>query len=159
MYTNNMDQLLQFVYFMLIGMLLSTIFDIFRILRKSFQTSDFITNIEDSIFGFLAGIILLASIFWINNGQLRFYILIGIAFGIFIYLAFISKYFIKLNIFMIETLKKIFKFITKPIFYIIKWIKKIIFKPFSIIIINIRLFFKKIIIKIYKIVKKRKKSL
>ena len=159
MYTNNMDQLLQFVYFMLIGMLLSTIFDIFRILRKSFQTSDFITNIEDSIFGFLAGIILLASIFWINNGQLRFYILIGIAFGIFIYLAFISKYFIKLNIFMIETLKKIFKFITKPIFYIIKWIKKIIFKPFSIIIINIRLFFKKIIIKIYKIVKKRKKSI
>ena len=68
MHINNLEQLINFIYFIITGMLLSIVFDVFRILRKSFKTSDLITNIEDILFGIITGIIILNSIFLFNNG-------------------------------------------------------------------------------------------
>ena len=107
MYTNNLEQLTIFIYFIITGMVLGIIFDIFRILRKSFKTSDIVTNIEDIIFGITTGIILLVSIFLFNNGELRLFIFIGIILGTFIYMLLISRYFIKLNVAIINLVKKI----------------------------------------------------
>ena len=86
---------------MITGTLLGVVFDIFRILRKSFKTSDIVTNIEDIIFGIATGTILLISIFLFNNGELRLFVFIGIIFGIVMYMLLISKYFIRLNIFFV----------------------------------------------------------
>ena len=112
MYTNNLEQLTNFIYFMLTGITLSIVFDIFRILRRSFKTSDILTNIEDVIFGVVTGIIILLSIFLFNNGEIRLYIFIGMAIGIVIYMIFISKYFIRVNTFVISIIKKIIIFFT-----------------------------------------------
>lgn len=144
MYTNNLEQLINFFYFILVGTILSIVFDVFRILRKTFKTSDFITNIEDVVFGILTGIIILLSIFLINNGELRFYIFIGIGIGIVIYMLFISKYFIKINVAIINLIKKIILLFTKPFKIFVKVLKKLFFKPISFIIINIKSFTHKI---------------
>ena len=138
MYTNNIEQLTSFIYFILIGILLGIIFDIFRISRRTIKTSDFFTNLEDVLFGLIAGIIILFSIFKFNNGELRLYIFIGLSIGIILNMLFISKYFIKINIYIISFIKKTFKFLFKPIIFLVKFIKKILFKPFLFVIFNIR---------------------
>ena len=138
MYTNNIEQLIKFGYFIIVGVSLSIVFDIFRISRKTIKTSDIITNIEDILFGIITGIIILFSIFIFNNGELRLYIFLGIAVGIIIYMIFISKYFIRLNMYIINLIKTIFVFITKPFIFIFRILKKVIFRPISFIFINIR---------------------
>lgn len=143
MYTNNFKQLTIFIYFILTGIVLSIIFDVFRIIRKSFKTSDFITNIQDLLFGVITGIILLCSIFLFNNGEIRLYIFIGIIFGSFFYMLFISKHFIKINVEIINFLKKIIILITKPFRILFKFIRKLILKHFSFIFINLKHLFKK----------------
>ena len=151
-YSNNLEQLISFGYFIFTGVILSIVFDIFRILRKSIKTSDIITNIEDILFAIISGTILIFSIFLFNNGELRAYIFLGIFIGIVFYMVFISKYFIKINLYIINIIKKIVIYITKPGIYLFKLLKKLIFKPISFIFIN----FKKFFLNFYKkIIKKR----
>ena len=142
MYANNFEQLTSFIIFMVIGILISVIFDIFRILRKTFKTPDVVTYIEDSIFWLTTGLIVLFSIFLFNNGELRLYIFIGMSIGIVIYMLFISKFFIKLNVFIINSIKniisKILHIILKPIKFIYSLIKRLFLKPISFIFINFR---------------------
>ena len=159
MYTNNLEQLIIFIYFILTGIILGIIFDIFRKLRKSFKTSDIVTNIEDIIFGITTEIILLVAIFLFNNGGLRFFVFIGITFGILIYMLFISKYFIKLNVTIINFIKRIIILLTKPFIILLKFIKKIFLKPISFICINLKLLINKIFNKFKKTTKINKKSI
>ena len=159
MYTNNLEQLTIFICFIITGMILGIIFDIFRILRKSFKTSDFVTNIEDIIFGITTGIVLLIAIFLFNNGELRLFIFIGIILGTFIYMLLISRYFIKLNVAIINLVKKIIILLTKPFIILLKIIKRIFFRPISFIFINIKLLLKKILKKFDKTTKINKKTI
>lgn len=138
MYTNNIEQLTSFIYFILTGIVLGIIFDVFRIARRTIKTSDFITNLEDVLFGLMAGVIILITIFKFNNGELRLYIFIGLGIGIILNMLFISKYFIKINVCIINFIKKVLKFLFKPIISFVKFVKKILFKPFFFVIFNIR---------------------
>ncbi len=101
------NQAYLFVMFILNGILIGVLFDVFRILRKSFKTSDFITYIEDIAFWLLAGAITLYFIFYFNSGEIRLYILIGIILGILIYILTISKYIIKFSVTVITFFKSI----------------------------------------------------
>ena len=116
-----MNEIYIFLLFILTGMSIGILFDIFRILRKSFKTIDFITYIQDFLFWLLAGAILLYSIFSFNNGELRGYIFIGVILGIILYMLILSKYFVKISVAIINILKKI---IYTPIKFIINFIKK-----------------------------------
>ena len=131
-----------FIIFVIVGSIIGIIFDFFRILRKSFKTNDFITYIEDIIFCILTGLILLYSIFKFNSGEIRIYMFIGILIGCALYMLTISKYFIKINVFILTTIinlmKKIINIIYIPLKFLQKILKKILFKPISFIIINIR---------------------
>ena len=92
MYANNFEQLKSFVIFAIIGLIISIIFDMFRISRKVFKTPDILTYVEDTCFWLITGFIMLFSIFIFNNGELRLYIFIGIFIGVLLYMIFISKY-------------------------------------------------------------------
>ena len=87
-----------FLIFTINGILIGLLFDIFRILRKSFKTSDIITYTEDLIFWILTGLLLLYSIFTFSNGEVRFYMFLAVFCGCLIYMLLFSKYFI--NIFL-----------------------------------------------------------
>lgn len=143
------NQAYLFLIFILNGFLIGILFDIFRILRKSFKTTDFITYIQDILFWILTAFIVLYSIFKFNNGELRGFIFIGIFIGIFIYLLLFSKSFIKSNLIIIDIIKKIIYYIIiSPFKLILKIIKKIIFRPASFIIINFRKTLSNLIIKL-----------
>ena len=95
---NSINQLYTLFVFILSGAVIGILFDLFRILRKSFKTHDIITYIEDMLFWILTGLFLLYIIFKYSFGQLRIYMFVSLIIGIVIYFLTISKYFIKLNV-------------------------------------------------------------
>lgn len=146
------NQAYLFLIFVINGIIIGLVFDFFRILRISFKTKDFVTYIEDIIFWIITGIILLYAIFIFNNGQIRLFMFIGVGIGIISYILLVSKYVIKINVFIVNIIKKI---ILIPLNFIYKIIKKIFFRPISFVIINIGKFSTNIIKKAKKnIVKK-----
>ena len=130
---NNQTNL--FLIFIVNGIIIGLLFDFFRILRKTFKTSDIITYIEDIIFWILTGFIILYSTFTFNNGEIRLFLFLGIILGVILYILFISSYIIKINVSIINYLKKI--------------MKKTFLKPISFVIINIRKFSTNSLKKIY----------
>ena len=143
MSVDTINQAYLFVIFIINGFLIGIFFDIFRILRKSFKTNDFFTYLEDIIFWILSGMLILYSIFVFNNGDIRGYFFLSIIIGVIIYMLIFSKVFIKINVGLIDIMKKIFGFIILPINFIIKLINRIFIKPCCIICINFRKFIKK----------------
>ena len=101
-----------FVIFFILGICVGVIFDLFRAVRKVFNTSDFVTYIEDIIFMAISGILVVNNLIIINNGEIRFYIILSLFFGMIFYFFTISKLCVI-----------IFK-------YVIEFFKKIIFLPF-----------------------------
>ena len=153
------NQAYLFLIFILNGFLIGILFDIFRILRKSFKTSNIITYIQDILFWILTGCILIYSIFKFNDGELRGFIFIGIFIGVSIYLLLFSKSFIKINLYIISIIKRIIYYIViLPLNFVFKLFKKIIFKPASFIIINFRRTLSNLIIKLKNLHNKNKKS-
>lgn len=144
-----LSQLYSLLIFTITGIIIGVFFDIFRILRRSFKTPDIITYIEDILFWIFTGVFFITVLFKFNNGEIRSYVLLGLIFGIIVYMLIISKYFIKIN-------TKIIKIIKKILAYPIKIILKII-KPFSFIVINIRKIIVDIFSKLLKTTKKYKK--
>jgi len=133
------DQLYIFFIFILNGFLIGILFDVFRILRKSFKTPDIITYIQDIIFWILTGFVILFSIFKFSNGELRNYVFLGLLFGILIYFLIFSKIFVKISVNILKIVKKIIKvIIITPIGYILIFLRKILFKPISFICINLK---------------------
>ena len=113
-----LNQLTNFGIYFICGFIIGLFFDIFRILRKSFKTSNLVTYIEDTIFGVITGLFLIFMLLDFNNGELRLYIFAALAFGMIIYFSVISKFFIKINVAIITFFKKIFgtiiRIILKP---------------------------------------------
>ena len=143
-----------FLIFVLDGIIIGFLFDIFRILRRTIKTKDFVTYLEDFLFWILTGIIILYSIFTFNNGEIRLFLFLGIIIGVLLYMLLISFYFIKINVTIINFFKKI---LSIPIKIIHNLFKKIFFKPISFCIINIKKSFKNMMKKI-SILKKRIKN-
>ena len=117
-----------FILFFVAGICIGLIYDIFRVLRKNFHTSDLITQIEDVIFLVFSGFLVLNSILKFNNGEVRFYLFMAIFLGILLYFLTISKpYVIIINV-IVKFCKNILVFIIKlikiPYIFIKKTIKK-----------------------------------
>ena len=146
-----------FMAFSIVGVTIGILFDFFRIIRKTIKTNDFFTYIEDILFWILTGIIIIFSMYYFCDGELRFFMVIGIVLGAIIYLLTISRYVIKISLFFINIIKKI---IINPIYAIIRFFKKKILRHIFIVYINFRKNFIKILKKYKKnrgILKKREK--
>ena len=130
----SINQAYLFLIFTINGFVIGILFDIFRILRKSFKTKDFITYVEDVLFWISTGFILLYSIFTFSNGEIRVYMFIGVFLGCILYMTTLSSYFIKINVAIVVTIKHIvYKFISVIIVPF-----KILLKPIKFITINIK---------------------
>lgn len=124
------NQAYLFLVFSLTGIIIGIIYDIFRVLRKSFKTSDIITYFEDILFWIITGILILYNIWFFNNGEIRIFMFLGILIGILIYILILSNITKKILFLFFNILKKSInsiKFIFNPIILIItKLYKKIL---------------------------------
>ncbi len=152
-----LEQLYSFAIFILVGFLIGLLFDMFRISRRTFKTSDIITYLEDILFWILSGLLILFSIFKFNNGDIRAYIILGIFIGLALYMLVFSKIVINTLVKIILVIKQIISFVSKIILYPIKLItkiSKIVTKPIKKLLKNLTNNIKKI----PKISKKQNKS-
>ena len=120
------NQTYLFLVFSLTGVAIGILFDFFRILRKSFKTSDIITYLEDIVFWVSTGILILYNIWYFNNGEIRLFMFLGIIMGTMIYMLTLSNIIIKVFYTIIKFLKKIIIIPFKPIFFTIRKIYVII---------------------------------
>lgn len=152
------NQAYLFLIFILNGFLIGILFDIFRILRKSFKTKDIITYAQDILFWLISGGIILYTVFKFNNGELRGFIFIGIGIGTLVYMLIFSKIFIKTNLCIINFLKKLFYFtLIVPMQFVYRITRKSILKPISFVIINFRKSLSNFKIKMKSLYNKKKK--
>lgn len=128
------NQAYLFLVFSLTGVAIGILFDFFRILRRSIKTSNLVTYIQDILFWILTGIIVLYSIWYFNNGELRIFVFLGLIIGILIYMTTLSsiivKIFTKILVFGINILKVPFKIIYSLISKIITGIV-VLFNKFT----------------------------
>ena len=90
------NQAYLFIVFSLTGVIIGLLFDFFRILRRSFKTSNIITYFEDVLFWILTGVLILYNIWYFNNGEIRIYMFLGIIMGVLIYMLTLSNIIISL---------------------------------------------------------------
>jgi spore cortex biosynthesis protein YabQ len=116
------NQLFSFFIYIIVGILLGFIFDIFRAFRKSVKNTNLATNIEDILFVIISFIIIAMVVQIVSKGELRFYILLGIILGILLYFLSVSKYIITGETWILKNIIKILKSIY---IFFIKFFKKI----------------------------------
>lgn len=87
----NLSQEKVFILFFIIGLIIGIVFDFFRAIRKNFKTSDLATLFEDIVFLGFTSFLIIFSIIKINGGEVRFYLFLGIFFGILSYSLTISN--------------------------------------------------------------------
>lgn len=138
-------QLYSLFLFIIAGILIGIFFDIFRILRRTFKTPDWITYLEDILFWILTGSFLLFLLFYFQNGEIRGYVILGLFLGILIYMLTISKHFIKISVNILKTIKDIIKQVIswclKPFSIVWKMLHRVVMKPISFMVINVRKIF------------------
>lgn len=144
------NQAYLFLVFIINGIVIGLLFDFFRISRKVFNTNDMMTYIEDILFWILAGATVLYSIFIFNNGEMRLFMFLAILLGAFAYMVLISSHIIKINVKIINLIKKIVGILAFPLKVIYQLIHKIFFKPIHFLFINVRKNFTNFGTKIYK---------
>lgn len=141
------NQAYLFLIFTMNGVFIGLLFDFFRILRKSFKTINLITYIEDILFWILTGLSIIFSMYYFSGGSLRFFMFLGLCFGIVMYILTLSKLIIKTSVFIISIIKKIIKMIVKiiitPLKFVYNIVDKIIFRSVYLFCIKFNSFLTK----------------
>lgn len=105
------NQLYIVISFFFAGIIIGVLFDIFRVTRKSFKTPNIIIYIEDILFWILTGLIIILTTFLHTDGQIRLYMILMLITGTFTYFILVSKYFMKINVKLLNLIQSIAKFI------------------------------------------------
>lgn len=109
------EQIKIFTIFFVLGLIVSILFDIFRILRKNIKTNYLFTSIEDFIYIFIVGFLFLRSLIVFCNGNIRFYIFFAFFIGIITYILTIKNFCDIIISAIIKTIILVIKFILIPI--------------------------------------------
>lgn len=118
-------QLLDFFQFVIIGILISILFDFFRAYRSARKTTSIMVLIQDILYFFIVTIIVIFSIIYILDSDLRFYIFFAMILGILTYISILSKFFLKLYHKFFKVLGFLFELIVLPLKFVSQFITKI----------------------------------
>ena len=92
-----LNQVNDFIFFIILGIVISCIFDIFRTLRKiKNRNSIYVVMIQDIIFFIIITIVSILYMIAILDDNIRFYMFVAIIIGIALSRKIISRYLIKL---------------------------------------------------------------
>ena len=121
-----LEQIKIFSIFFILGIIISILFDIFRILRKNIKTNYLFTSIEDCIYIFIVGFLFLRSLIVFCNGNIRFYIFFAFFIGIITYILTIKNFCDIIISAIIKTIILVIKLILIPIKYLYTGIIKLL---------------------------------
>lgn len=121
-----LEQIRIFSIFFVLGIIISILFDIFRILRKNIKTNYLFTSIEDFIYLLIVGFLFLKSLIIFCNGNIRFYIFFAFFIGIITYILTIKNFCDIIISAIIKTIILATKLIIIPIKFLYSVIRKLL---------------------------------
>lgn len=124
---------------LLLGILLAFFYDIFRALRKTIYHSERLVAFEDFLFWMICSFFIFFLFYYCNDGNIRFYVILGIILGILFYIFVCTSYAMKflLIFFRVFTIaiKNLFLFLHLPV----KFFRKLLANPLKKIYQTIRI--------------------
>ncbi|WRS28909.1 spore cortex biosynthesis protein YabQ [Oscillospiraceae bacterium MB08-C2-2] len=129
------DQTITFLQSLLIGAALGVLFDFFRISRVAAPLSNGIIFAEDMLFFLLCGVVTFGFMMQQVDGQIRFFILVGELLGFILYYFTAGRLVMNISKVIIRVIKAIlrfiYRFIIRPIWWLVYHFVKIILMPFG----------------------------
>lgn len=104
-----------FLIFVITGMLFSTIFDVFRAIRKVKKVKNKTIYFQDIIYFLIIGVLLLAIIINYMNTELRVYLILAIILGVVIYISTVGNIVMNLIVNFLKLSKQFVDFLILPI--------------------------------------------
>ena len=115
---------------LVVGVILSFLYDIFKSVRFAFKSDKHHILIQDILYFLISAFITFLFVLSVNHGEIRFYIIAGEIIGFCIYCVTFSKLFMRFSIGVITMLKKagikVYLIICIPFISILKKIYKVI---------------------------------
>lgn len=116
MITSISSQVTIFLCTVIGGAAIALIYDLFRILRKAVRTGGLFIYIEDLLYWLIVSIIMLLTIYYSNDGELRAFMFIGACIGVTLYALLLSRIVMASSLFII-------RIVSYPFILIIKVLK------------------------------------
>lgn len=126
---------------MFTGLVIMALYDILRLFRRIVSHSNIIVGLEDFLFWNMAGIFIFALIYAENDGRIRWFIVVGICMGAWIYAKSFGSFLVKYTA----------KYINKLVNIVLK-------KPINKVKIALRYFFRKVVVSNAKKLWKKEKN-
>lgn len=116
------------LYSIIMGIYITFIYDLFRIVRRVFPHNSFFISVEDLGFWFYCAIKIFYLLHTQGNGKLRWFAILGAMTGMFVYRKTLSPFFVKWTSFILSSIwkavcmpfqflgRKIKKYLTKAVF-------------------------------------------
>lgn len=111
------------------GVLIAFIYDVFRVKRKAVKTGRLAICLEDILYWFIVAVIMLALVYYSNDGEVRGFTFLGVACGIAIYILLFSRIVLKSLLFIARTAYRVLRFVFIVVTYPLKLIFKILAVP------------------------------
>lgn len=118
-----------FILTVALGFIIGFVYDIFRIIRKTFKHPDFLTQLEDLIYWLLVSFLMFYFMLNNNNGEIRAFNIIGVLLGMLLYFLTLSILIVKVSVTIIQFIEKIIAVIIKIFMIPIKLIISILQIP------------------------------
>lgn len=126
---------------MFTGLVIMALYDILRLFRRIVSHSNIIVGLEDFLFWNMAGIFIFALIYSENDGRIRWFIVVGICMGAWIYAKSFGSFLVKYTA----------KYINKLVNIVLK-------KPINKVKMALRYFFGKVVVSNAKKLWKKEKN-
>lgn len=97
------------------GILITFVYDLLRILRRVIRHNNFWVSLEDLVFWIFCALSVFALMYSMGNGNLRWFAVFGALGGMFAYLKVVSPWFVKI---MSGIFKKIIAVLVRPVRFI-----------------------------------------
>jgi spore cortex biosynthesis protein YabQ len=127
------SQIHVFLYSVAGGILIAFIYDIFRLKRRAVKTAAVFIYLEDIAFWMVVAVIMLAVLYYGNEGEIRGYIFLAVIFGVFIYLLLLSKIVMNVFMFILKIIYRIFSFVINIMVWPIRVILRFLSIPARVI--------------------------
>ncbi len=156
-----MSQASLFINIIILGFFFGFVFDILRVFRKIVKHKTIFIHIEDLLYWMFALTVSFIFLYYNNNGEIRFYCIVGAFIGIILYFNSLSKLFMKASMqiyaFLCKVVHFIFGIILAPLALLVGFISKPL-NIFKNLFIKLMRSQKKKAIKTYGRIKSKSKS-
>ncbi len=117
------QELTFFTHSVLIGLVITFVYDWIRVLRRLFKHGTLLMSVEDLLFWLACGIGVFYMLYRENNGTLRWFAVLGAAVGMFFYKMIVRDSFVNI---MSTCLHKIMWFVFRVLQIVLKPVKRLI---------------------------------